>query len=104
MFLQVEMMTLYALYVEKSQGKEEFERQQKELLEKENIIKQNKMQLEHHQVRSINSNSSVLKRFPAERGKVQLQKTILILVAHCHKRALRHIIGCKNKAKGLQLC
>ncbi|XP_032503381.1 enhancer of filamentation 1 isoform X3 [Phocoena sinus] len=33
-----------------SQGKEEFERQQKELLEKENIIKQNKMQLEHHQL------------------------------------------------------
>ncbi|XP_038248558.1 enhancer of filamentation 1 isoform X1 [Dermochelys coriacea] len=32
------------------QGKEEFERQQKELLEKENIIKQNKMQLEHHQI------------------------------------------------------
>uniref|UniRef100_A0A8D0X168 Enhancer of filamentation 1 n=1 Tax=Sus scrofa TaxID=9823 RepID=A0A8D0X168_PIG len=32
------------------QGKEEFERQQKELLEKENIIKQNKMQLEHHQL------------------------------------------------------
>uniref|UniRef100_A0AAF6DM22 Neural cell expressed, developmentally down-regulated 9 n=2 Tax=Bos taurus TaxID=9913 RepID=A0AAF6DM22_BOVIN len=31
-------------------GKEEFERQQKELLEKENIIKQNKMQLEHHQL------------------------------------------------------
>uniref|UniRef100_G1QIS8 Enhancer of filamentation 1 n=1 Tax=Nomascus leucogenys TaxID=61853 RepID=G1QIS8_NOMLE len=32
------------------QGKEEFERQQKELLEKENIMKQNKMQLEHHQL------------------------------------------------------
>nr|XP_012609017.1 enhancer of filamentation 1 isoform X2 [Microcebus murinus] len=32
------------------QGKEEFERQQKELLEKENIIKQNKTQLEHHQL------------------------------------------------------
>ncbi|XP_075388508.1 enhancer of filamentation 1 isoform X2 [Tenrec ecaudatus] len=32
------------------QGKEEFERQQKELLEKENIIKQNKAQLEHHQL------------------------------------------------------
>ncbi|XP_008829839.1 enhancer of filamentation 1 isoform X1 [Nannospalax galili] len=32
------------------QGKEEFERQQKELLEKENIIKQSKMQLEHHQL------------------------------------------------------
>uniref|UniRef100_A0A8C5S7P5 Neural cell expressed, developmentally down-regulated 9 n=1 Tax=Laticauda laticaudata TaxID=8630 RepID=A0A8C5S7P5_LATLA len=32
------------------QGKEEFERQQKELLEKENIVKQNKMQLEHHQL------------------------------------------------------
>ncbi|KAM6186136.1 enhancer of filamentation 1 [Rhynchocyon petersi] len=32
------------------QGKEEFERQQKELLEKENIIKQNKLQLEHHQL------------------------------------------------------
>ncbi|XP_020652784.3 enhancer of filamentation 1 [Pogona vitticeps] len=32
------------------QGKEEFEKQQKELLEKENIIKQNKMQLEHHQL------------------------------------------------------
>ncbi|NXE24591.1 CASL protein, partial [Ardeotis kori] len=32
------------------QGKEEFERQQKELLEKENIIKQNKMELEHHQI------------------------------------------------------
>ncbi|XP_006138836.2 enhancer of filamentation 1 isoform X1 [Pelodiscus sinensis] len=32
------------------QGKEEFERQQKELLEKENIIKQNKMHLEHHQI------------------------------------------------------
>ncbi|XP_008587314.1 PREDICTED: enhancer of filamentation 1 [Galeopterus variegatus] len=32
------------------QGKEEFERQQKELLEKENIIKQNEMQLEHHQL------------------------------------------------------
>uniref|UniRef100_A0A8D0L8C8 Neural cell expressed, developmentally down-regulated 9 n=1 Tax=Sphenodon punctatus TaxID=8508 RepID=A0A8D0L8C8_SPHPU len=32
------------------QGKEEFERQQKELLEKENIIKQTKMQLEHHQI------------------------------------------------------
>ncbi|XP_053106037.1 enhancer of filamentation 1 isoform X2 [Hemicordylus capensis] len=32
------------------QGKEEFERQQKELLDKENIIKQNKMQLEHHQL------------------------------------------------------
>ncbi|XP_006864152.1 PREDICTED: enhancer of filamentation 1 isoform X2 [Chrysochloris asiatica] len=32
------------------QGKEEFERQQKELLEKENIIKQNKMQLGHHQL------------------------------------------------------
>ncbi|XP_030066894.1 enhancer of filamentation 1 [Microcaecilia unicolor] len=32
------------------QGKEEFERQQKELLEKENIIKQNKMQLEQHQL------------------------------------------------------
>uniref|UniRef100_A0A667ICW0 Neural cell expressed, developmentally down-regulated 9 n=1 Tax=Lynx canadensis TaxID=61383 RepID=A0A667ICW0_LYNCA len=31
-------------------GKEEFERQQKELLEKENIIKQSKMQLEHHQL------------------------------------------------------
>lgn len=33
-----------------NQGKEEFERQQKELLEKENIIKQNKTPLEHHQV------------------------------------------------------
>ncbi|KAI1243075.1 hypothetical protein IHE44_0000647 [Lamprotornis superbus] len=32
------------------QGKEEFERQQKELLEKENIIKQSKMELEHHQI------------------------------------------------------
>ncbi|NWU69685.1 CASL protein, partial [Pterocles burchelli] len=32
------------------QGKEEFERQQKELLEKENIMKQNKMELEHHQI------------------------------------------------------
>ncbi|NXI58955.1 CASL protein, partial [Chloroceryle aenea] len=32
------------------QGKEEFERQQKELLEKENIIKQSKMELEHHQL------------------------------------------------------
>ncbi|XP_029446523.1 enhancer of filamentation 1 isoform X2 [Rhinatrema bivittatum] len=32
------------------QGKEEFERQQKQLLEKENIIKQNKMQLEQHQL------------------------------------------------------
>ncbi|KAF7248807.1 Enhancer of filamentation 1 [Varanus komodoensis] len=32
------------------QGKEEFERQQKELLEKENIVKQHKMQLEHHQL------------------------------------------------------
>ncbi|KAM4835037.1 enhancer of filamentation 1 isoform 1-T1 [Thomomys bottae] len=32
------------------QGKEEFERQQKELLEKENIIKQSKMQLEHDQL------------------------------------------------------
>ncbi|XP_028908367.1 enhancer of filamentation 1 isoform X1 [Ornithorhynchus anatinus] len=32
------------------QGKEEFERQQRELLEKENIVKQNKMQLEHHQL------------------------------------------------------
>ncbi|NXN76073.1 CASL protein, partial [Himantopus himantopus] len=32
------------------QGKEEFERQQKELLEKENIIKQNKTELEHHQI------------------------------------------------------
>lgn len=35
------------------QGKEEFERQQKELLEKENIIKQSKTELEHHQVRSL---------------------------------------------------
>ncbi|XP_025902835.1 enhancer of filamentation 1 [Nothoprocta perdicaria] len=32
------------------QGKEEFERQQKELLEKENIMKQSKMELEHHQI------------------------------------------------------
>ncbi|OPJ76619.1 enhancer of filamentation 1 [Patagioenas fasciata] len=32
------------------QGKEEFERQQRELLEKENIIKQSKMELEHHQI------------------------------------------------------
>ncbi|XP_041101645.1 enhancer of filamentation 1-like [Polyodon spathula] len=32
------------------QGKEEFERQQKELLEKENIIKQNKIQLEKEQL------------------------------------------------------
>ncbi|MEE6464986.1 hypothetical protein FKM82_006425 [Ascaphus truei] len=32
------------------QGKEEFERHQKELLEKENIIKQNKPQLEQHQL------------------------------------------------------
>lgn len=32
------------------QGKEEFERQQKELLEKENIVKQSKAQLEHHQL------------------------------------------------------
>uniref|UniRef100_A0A674H482 Breast cancer anti-estrogen resistance protein 1 n=1 Tax=Taeniopygia guttata TaxID=59729 RepID=A0A674H482_TAEGU len=32
------------------QGKEEFERQQKELLEKENIIKQSKMELERHQI------------------------------------------------------
>ncbi|XP_074684392.1 enhancer of filamentation 1 isoform X1 [Strix aluco] len=32
------------------QGKEEFERQQKELLEKENIIKQSKLELEHHQI------------------------------------------------------
>lgn len=32
------------------QGKEEFERQQKELLEKENIIKQSKTELEHHQI------------------------------------------------------
>ncbi|KAK6490903.1 enhancer of filamentation 1-like [Huso huso] len=32
------------------QGKEEFERQQKELLEKENIIKQNKVQLEQEQL------------------------------------------------------
>ncbi|MBN3310783.1 CASL protein, partial [Amia calva] len=32
------------------QGKEEFERQQKELLEKENIIKQNKIQLEQEQL------------------------------------------------------
>ncbi|KAM4688823.1 enhancer of filamentation 1 [Discoglossus pictus] len=32
------------------QGKEEFERQQKELLEKENIIKQGKPQLEQHQL------------------------------------------------------
>ncbi|XP_017664013.1 PREDICTED: enhancer of filamentation 1 [Lepidothrix coronata] len=32
------------------QGKEEFERQQKELLEKENIIKQSKVELEHHQI------------------------------------------------------
>ncbi|KFQ98642.1 Enhancer of filamentation 1, partial [Opisthocomus hoazin] len=32
------------------QGKEEFERQQKELLEKGNIIKQSKMELEHHQI------------------------------------------------------
>nr|XP_009505027.1 PREDICTED: enhancer of filamentation 1 [Phalacrocorax carbo] len=32
------------------QGKEEFERQQKELLEKENIIKQSKIELEHHQI------------------------------------------------------
>ncbi|PKU40127.1 hypothetical protein llap_9567 [Limosa lapponica baueri] len=31
-------------------GKEEFERQQKELLEKENIIKQSKTELEHHQI------------------------------------------------------
>lgn len=32
------------------QGKEEFERQQKALLEKENIMEQSKMQLEHHQL------------------------------------------------------
>ncbi|XP_043574971.1 enhancer of filamentation 1 [Chiloscyllium plagiosum] len=32
------------------QGKDEFERQQRELLEKENIVKQNKMQLEQHQL------------------------------------------------------
>ncbi|KAM4756082.1 LOW QUALITY PROTEIN: enhancer of filamentation 1-like [Cyanocitta cristata] len=31
------------------QGKEEFKRQQKELLKKENIFKQSKMELEHHQ-------------------------------------------------------
>lgn len=39
------------------QGKEEFERQQKELLEKENIIKQSKMELEHHQVCSLRCNN-----------------------------------------------
>lgn len=33
-----------------SKGKEEFERQQKELLEKENIMKQNKVQLGQEQV------------------------------------------------------
>ncbi|XP_078097221.1 enhancer of filamentation 1 isoform X2 [Mustelus asterias] len=32
------------------QGKDEFERQQRELLEKENIVKQNKVQLEQHQL------------------------------------------------------
>ncbi|XP_072365683.1 enhancer of filamentation 1 [Scyliorhinus torazame] len=32
------------------QGKDEFERQQRDLLEKENIVKQNKVQLEQHQL------------------------------------------------------
>lgn len=40
------------------QGKEEFERQQKELLEKENIMKQSKMELEHHQVRLLGRNNN----------------------------------------------
>lgn len=35
------------------QGKEEFERHQRELLEKENIIKHGKPQLEQHQVSSF---------------------------------------------------
>lgn len=35
------------------QGKEEFEKTQKELLEKGNIIRQSKDQLEHQQVRAL---------------------------------------------------
>lgn len=37
------------------QGKDDFERQQKELLDKENIIKQSQVQLGQEQVRQINS-------------------------------------------------
>ncbi|CDQ94384.1 unnamed protein product [Oncorhynchus mykiss] len=42
------------------QGKEDFERQQKELLEKENIIKQSKVQLGQEQVKVFSLLSSVL--------------------------------------------
>lgn len=37
------------------QGKDDFERQQKELLDKENIIKQSQIQLGQEQVRKLNS-------------------------------------------------
>lgn len=51
------------------QGKEEFERQQRELLEKENLVKQNKALLEQHQVSQIQ----------------QLEKEIITPVEHISK-------------------
>lgn len=50
------------------QGKEEFERQQKELLEKENIIKQSKTELEHHQVRSLRCSTRTASVKESRRG------------------------------------